>query len=426
MAVCRKALAAASFLVLPLLPGALCRAQTFAAAPIEPGIWRVDGIAPDLRSTDLDPLRQLIGNSTVVAFGESIHTSGGYLQAKHRAFRFLVERAGFRAIALETPWAAAEPIASYVSTCKGSPEDAMRGLEPFWQSAEVLDLVKWMCQWNRTHRKAKDRITFLGFDIQQPESDGPALIAFLQRIRVPADHSWIAGVRRCDGVAGPRATPGEVLEEDNTACLEALDGITDKFNREAAAIIRRTSKKDFEFAKVRLTGLRSWQGYKFYLFDDWVRSDESRDSGMASVLRSLQSLRLPPKTKVVTWAHNFHVSRAPLDDPNGLARTMGTFLAEALGANYFVVGLIGWDVGVDLGSPCASSPMPPLASVEGRLHNLGEAYLLVDTHVSSAALTVGEPATVSGSRVVPGDHYNALLFLDASQKMTPLFREPCP
>jgi erythromycin esterase len=386
----------------------------------------VDGIAPDLRSTDLEPLRPWIGTATVVALGESIHTSGGYHTAKHRVFRFLVERAGFRAAAFQTPWAAAERISSYVSTCKGSPEEALQGLDSVWQSAEVLDFVQWMCQWNRTHRKPKDRLTFLGFDIQQPESDGPALLAFLQRIKVPADHPWIAGVNRCNGVAGPRAAPGQVPAEDNTACLEALDGITDKFIREAAAIIRRTSKKDFEWAKVRLTGLRSWQGYSFYIRSDSVRSDESRDSGMASVLRSLQTLRLPPKTKVVLWAHNFHASRAPLDDPNGFARTMGTFLAESLGASYFVVGLVGWDVKIDPGTPCFPSRTPPIDSVEGRLHNLGEAYLLVDPRVSSSVLTAGEPSLVSGSNVVPGDHYNALLFLDTSPKMTPLFRPPCP
>jgi hypothetical protein len=291
----------------------------------------------------------------------------------------------------------------------------------------VLDLVKWMCQWNRTHRKAKDRVTFFGFDIQQPESDGPALITFLQRIGIAGDHPWAEGIRHCNGVDGPRADVGQVPEEDNAACLEALDGVTDKFNREAAAIIRRTSKKDFEWAKVRLTGLRSWQGYSFNLTHDWVRSDESRDSGMASVLRSMQSLRLPPRTKVATWAHNFHVSRAPLNDPNGRARTMGTVLGEALGSGYFVVGLIGWDVDVDLGSPsCFSATRPSANSLEVRLHNFGEEYVLLDPRVSSSVLAGGENLQVSGSNIVPGDHYNALLFFNHSEKMTPLFREACP
>ena len=74
-----------------------------AADSIHPGIWRLDGITPGLPSADLEPLRQKIGKATVVAMGDSFYGSGGFLTAKHRIFRDLVERAGFRAIALETP-----------------------------------------------------------------------------------------------------------------------------------------------------------------------------------------------------------------------------------------------------------------------------------------------------------------------------------
>jgi hypothetical protein len=40
-------------------------------------------------------------------------------------------------------------------------------------------------------------------------------------------------------------------------------------------------------------------------------------------------------------------------------------------------------------------------------------------------LGAGEAIQVSGFDVVPGDHYQALLFLDESPKMIPLFRPPC-
>lgn len=430
----RKAVVTLGFLVLFLLSVPLCRAQPFEdavgeatlAADLEsvailPGVFRLDGITPGPGTSDLEPLRQWIGKASLVGLGESIHTSGGYYTAKHRVFRFLVERLGFRALAIQSSWAAAESVSNYVSTCQGSAEEALRGLDSVWQSAEVRDLVEWMCQWNRTHRKPKDRLFFFGFDIQQPEADGPALIAFLRRIGVADGDPLVEGVLRCDGVAGPRAPAGGVPETDNAACLEALVAIDVKFTREARTIIKRTSKKDFEWAKIRLAGLRGWQGYSFFLRSDPVQSDEARDSAMAYVLRAVQPLRLPKKTKVAAWAHNFHVSKAPLDDPNGLARTMGTFLREALGANYFVVGLIGWDVGVD--SPpglCGTRTFSSAGSLEARLHDLGEEVLLVDTRIHP-----GGPAEVSGSDIVPVDHYNALLFLDESARMVPLFRPPC-
>lgn len=254
--------------------------------------------------------------------------------------------------------------------------------------------------------------------------DGPALVAFLGRIDVGEDDPLVQGAQRCDGVDGSRAPAGSISGEDHAACLEALAAIAEKFSREAKTIIRLTSKTDFEWAKVRLAGLQSWQEHRFYIRTDSVRSDEARDSGMASVLRSMQALRLPKKTKVAAWAHNFHISRAPLLDPNGVARTMGTFLSEALGASFFVVGLVGWEVAVDMGTLCGPGRALAL-SLEGRLHDLGEEVLLVNTRVPTSVLAAGESVPLSGWDMVPGDHYNALLFLEESPKMTPLFRPPC-
>jgi erythromycin esterase-like protein len=396
-----------------------------AGNPVEPGIWRVDGITPGSPTADLEPLRTLIGKAGVVGLGESFHTSGGYYVAKHRVFRFLVERAGFRALGIESPWAAADAVASYVQSCGGSLDEAMQGLLGEWQSAEVRDLVQWMCDWNRAHPKAKDRVHFFGFDIKQPESDGPGLLAFLARIGVGEGDPLSDGVLRCDGVGSPPAGGGAINAANHTACLEALDAIAAKFGRESKDIIRRTSKTDFEWAKVRLTSLRSSQVFNFFGRTDAVQADEARDFGMAAVVRGMQSLRLPKKTKVAVWGHNFHVSRAPMLDPNGLARTMGTFLAESLGAGYVAAALIGWEVAVD--SPpglCGPVRQPVASSVEANLHDLG-GTLLVNPKVSSSALTAGEPTVVSGFEIVPGDHYVALLFLDESPKMTPLFRPPC-
>ena len=414
-----------SLFLLLFAPACLAQPMEPAADPLLPGIWRLDGITPGLPSTDLEPLRKKIGKATVVAMGESSHGSGGYLVAKHRVFRDLVERAGFRAIGLESPWSAADGLAAYVKTCNGSPEEALQSLDGIWQGAEVLELVRWMCDWNRKHKKAKDRLDLFGFDIQQPEADGPALTAFLARIGVPADDPLAAGVRRCNGVSGPRAPRGQMKAEDHAACMEALDAVAQRFSSDAKSIVKQTSKTDFEWAKVRLVSLRSWQGFSFYNASDFARADEERDSGMAAVLLAMQSLRLPKKTKLVTWGHNFHVSKAPMEDPNGLASTMGTFLSAALGSKYFVVGFIGWDVAFDQPGSCGTMRRPVPIALEGRLHDLGEDYLLVDSAVGSPTFDPGSSLLVSGFNIVPRDHFDALVYLDESPPMIPVGRPPC-
>lgn len=126
--------------------------------PLQPGIWRLDGTDPDLPSADLEPLRGIVGKATVVGLGESIHTSGGYYEAKHRLFRYLVEKLGFRVIAFETPWLDGDTANAYVQTCDGDPDAATAGFFGVWRSAELSALIGWMCEWNRTHPKAKDKV----------------------------------------------------------------------------------------------------------------------------------------------------------------------------------------------------------------------------------------------------------------------------
>lgn len=175
--------------------------------PVLPGIYRLHGTAPNLPQNDLEPLRQIIGNARIVSLGESIHTSGGYYEMKHRVFRFLVEKMGFRAFAFESPWENADRVGQYVATCGEAPEEALRGLFSVWQSAETRDLVQWMCDWNRSHRKKQDKLFFFGFDVQQPAQDGAALIAFLERLGAGSGDPRVADIQACDGVGAPTVFP---------------------------------------------------------------------------------------------------------------------------------------------------------------------------------------------------------------------------
>ena len=51
---------------------------------------------------DLEWLGQAIGDARVVAIGESAHYNREFFQLRHRLLRYLVERHGFSAYAMET------------------------------------------------------------------------------------------------------------------------------------------------------------------------------------------------------------------------------------------------------------------------------------------------------------------------------------
>jgi len=413
-------------LLLALVPGAQAQVPGRPEAarrrpvgnPVLPGIWSLRGNDPESADDDLEPLKGIVGKASVVGLGESIHTSGGFYRMKHRVFRFLVEKMGFRAFAIESPWIAADQVAAYVQTCEGTPEDALKGLFGVWQSAEVRDMVQWTCEWNRSHRKAKDKISFFGFDIQQPQDDSPALTAFLDRIGVTADSPGRSALGDCAGLSF-----AEISDASYARCTEGLRQIDAYFQQNAATIVRQTSKPDFAVAQLNLTGLRAWEDEVYYYRRDSLRSDNARDQAMAYAFGALRSLRAP-KARTVVWAHNAHLARGTM----GSKQPMGSFLAQSLGSSYVNFALAAHEMDIDwINVGCGAATSPSLDSVEELLHALGEPTLLVDLafpgttdpYIPSRRIGLGYYL------VIPQQLYSGVLYLEVSPKMTPLAWPSC-
>ncbi|MEA2564633.1 MAG: erythromycin esterase [Acidobacteriota bacterium] len=389
--------------------------------PVLPGVYRLHGSEPSLPKNDLEPLRKIIGKATIVSLGESVHTSGGYYEMKHRLFRFLVEEMGFRAFAFETPWPDADRVGRYVETCQGTADGALRGIFGVWQSTETVELVQWMCAWNRSHPKPQDKLVFFGFDVQQPAQDGAALFAFLQRIGVAFNDPRIIDISACDGVTRQSNYPAPIPEANNQQCLRGLSAVDQLFTGEAERIIAETSATDFEYAKLRLVGIQSWQGQVFYARQD-PRSTVSRDSGMAYAFGALRRLRYG-KIKTAVWAHNFHIGK-DMASSGFHVKTMGSFLQEMFGSSYVSIALISHVTAIDwLGVGCGDlAYLRNDDMVEKKLHDLGHAALLVDFDFPGGKppfLAQGQEYGMSETGMTPAAQFDAAVFLDYSRKMDP-------
>lgn len=398
--------------------------------PVLPGIYKLHGSAPGLPQDDLEPLRAIVGKASFVALGESIHTSGGYYEMKFRTFRFLVEKMGFRAFAIENNWESADRINQYVQTCQGSADEAVRNLYYVWQSAETREMIQWMCDWNRSHRKKKDKIHFFGFDVQQPGPDGSALTAFLERIGIGGGDPRVVDMRRCDGVAAPTVYPNPIPDPQHQQCLQGLAAVQKLFDEEGKRIAAETSPQDFEYAKLRLLGLKSWQG-QIYNFGkrEFEASSTSRDSGMAQAFRTLRAQRYP-KLKVALWAHNFHIARNA-ERSAWRMNTMGYFLRQTFGSDYVTVGLISNVTEIDWPQTrgCGrTNEARHERTVERLLNELGHEYLLVNLGFPGGNppfLVPGQAYRLSESNMVPASQFDAVIFLSRSRKMDPLAWPPC-
>ena len=385
------------------------------------GVWPLAGDDPNHpTTTDLEPLRQLIGDATVAAFGESFHTSGGLYRMKHRIFKFLVQEMGFRAFAIESAWQGAQMATAYVQTGAGTAEQAVSGHINVWHGTEYSELVKWMADWNKSHPNPADKLTLYGFDIQQPWDDGPGLVEYLQKIGIPNNDPRSTGLSQCEGVSQQHPF-GQIPPERHNACLQTLSSIEQHFNANKASIINQTSQQEFDIAMLRVVGLRAFENSVFIIAHDFQAGYNARDEGMAYAFNVMRAMRAP-NAKTMVWADNSHVARVPLvrgEVP------LGSYLANTFGEKYACFALHAFVTEVDYGScgPVARPADSVEAALGPVLAQTGAPAMLVETRGSS----ILEPRVYSSAifQLRPHLEFNGILYLQHSPKMHPLFRPPC-
>ena len=354
-------------------PNAISRRRAVRPPASGLDIHPLSGHDPAIVATaDLAPFRAMVGDSRVAALGESWHTSGGFYLMKHRLFRYLVQEHGFRALAMESNWEAVERTNEYVQSCAGTAESAISEQYTVWQSREYADLVRWMCEWNSTHTNPADRLTIFGFDIQQPEKDGPAIAAFLQQLGVQQGDPRIDGLRSCEKAFGLVHPSGDIPPSVHATCLDSLRAIESLLTSNRPALVQSTSQEAFDVAMLRVIGLRAHQEETFGNRVSFATGFNRRDAGMAYAFHARRAMKAPG-AKTVLWAHNVHIAQHPL--PTGEV-PLGSHLENALGRDYTPFAITAYEAEVPRGpGVCGLAARTP-GSIDERLSTYGYDTLL--------------------------------------------------
>jgi len=360
-------------------------------------------VGPEARLADLEPLRQMIGNATVVSFGEGLHGGAEPLEFRNLLFRFLVEKMGFTAIAIESGITEGYGVNQYVL---GGPGDlktvVARGFHPaFNKLPQSAALVQWMREYNADPKHSR-KIEFYGFIL--PGSDGNSKTALALK----------DALRYLDGVDSAAAT---TLRNRTKAILPML--ILDRFSdapnqysqlsqplrdQMTAAIADMISL--FKIREAAYTAASSDRAYQLAYrsavvagqVDEYLRqvplgwtpkAGPASLSGTVAVsdragADNVQWIKEQqgPDGKILVFAHRFHVATAlssirlsPEQNAFLLPPPMGMYLKRWYGAQLVTIGnLFGQDI-----SNCREKGLPaPSGSVEGLLSTLNTPFFLLD------------------------------------------------
>ncbi|MDQ6694723.1 MAG: erythromycin esterase family protein [Chloroflexota bacterium] len=309
-------------------------AMPTATVPAEATNWlrehaiRLRTVEPDgANYADLLPLRNIVGDARIVAMGEASHGAHEFFSMKVRTFQFLVQQMGFTVFTIEDGYGEAEVINNYVQQGQGSADEAIRGLYAFpWQSQEVLDLIKWMRQYNENRGDAP-AISFQGFDIQGPAIPISNVVAYLQRVDAPAAERARTGYS-C--FASP-FTYANSSADSKAACHSAVAQVYSELTQKRAGYESLSSAQEYALAEHNARIVVQSEDYYSTSID--AESAAKRDRYMAENAAWLVE-EAGPGAKVMLWAHSAHVATVPY---NGVM-SMGQYLRQQYGTTMRVFG----------------------------------------------------------------------------------------
>ncbi|MFF0304371.1 erythromycin esterase family protein [Streptomyces sp. NPDC004562] len=356
------------------------------------------------RSLDAAALLELLSaRPRILALGEPTHGEDALLAVRNRLFRQLVEREGFRTIALESDCLRAPAVDAYVTTGEGTLDQVMEdGFSHDWGAyAGNRDLVRWMRTHNE-HRPPGEHVRFAGFDgpleITAASSPRPALLDLHTLLAAHVDPGLLpCTAETLDRLLGddgrwtdPDAMmdPGRSVGRSADACELRLlaDDLAALLDAQAPRLTAAMPPDVWDRARLNARTATGLLRYHHAMADPspvrMTRLCALRDLMMAQNL-----LALAERGPVLVAAHNSHLQRPKSSMTMWQGRvewwSAGALVDAALGPGYAVVATAVGTLrhrGVDA---------PPPETVEGLLYGLIEDAGLVD--VERLTATLGDP-----------------------------------
>jgi len=348
--------------------------------------------------SDLKPLRAAIGQACVVSLGEGLHGSAEPLAFRNRLFRFLVEKMGFTAIAIESGLTASYAAAEFVAGGRGDAQSIAKaaitsGLGGFPQQAELLD---WMRDYNAAGGRGR-KIGFFGIDLESNLSDpGSPLdisLGFLDEV----DGAFAADLRRrltsrrnflkIDRMIDRPDHYAHLPQADRDAVTAAISDMVNHFQVNEGGFAAATNEARYAAACRAAVG--AWQGDQYlrqFPFG-WTPNDPPvlgavavADRAKADNLAWVLS-RQGDAGRILLFAHLGHVSRSPVSirlGPSGdipLPSMMGEYLQRSYGPRLVTIGHF---LATDLTEFFPSRPQAADDSLEGVLARAADGAYLLD------------------------------------------------
>ncbi|MGE0410209.1 MAG: erythromycin esterase family protein, partial [Amphiplicatus sp.] len=248
-------------------------------------------------------------DARVVLLGEATHGTSEFYRARAAITQRLVEKHGFRILAIEGDWPDAAELDRYAREHGRWGERSAFVNFPrwMWRNAEFAALLRGLRRWNEA-REHEDRVEVRGLDVYSLHRSVDEVLHYLDRV----DPAAARRARRRYGCISPYL---EEPQRYGAIAMRTGENCEDEVVEQLVAILEerlRYAHADGEAyfdAEQNARVVCAAESYYRAMYQGSVASWNLRDSHMFDTLARLLDLR-GPDSKAIVWAHNSHIGDA--------------------------------------------------------------------------------------------------------------------
>jgi erythromycin esterase-like protein len=248
-------------------------------------------------------------DARIVLLGEATHGTAEFYQARAAITERLVERHGFRILAIEGDWPDTAELDRYVRAHgKWGERNAFVNFPRWmWRNREFAALLARLRGWNEG-RPARDRVAVRGLDVYSMDKSIEAVLAYLDRVDPDAARDARRRYACLTPFMGHPQEYGAKAHYSGQTCEDAAVEQLVALLEERLTYLRADGDDYFD-AEQNARVVCAAEGYYRAMYAGAVESWNQRDAHMFDTLERLLE-RGGPNSKAIVWAHNSHIGNA--------------------------------------------------------------------------------------------------------------------
>ena len=288
--------------------------------------------ATSLLDASIPRLDSLARRARVLGIGEATHGSREFGDTRVALTRRLVERSGYRVVAIEGSATRLALLNSYIAggTVSWRLLDKPGGDAGWIGIRPLREIVVWLRQWNSAH--PRDKVELVGVDPQDSPAAPDSLRAFLSAAYGPEVVTRLAPMF-AELAAADSQTAVFGNSDVDSLSRASIMSLLAKLHMDAPMLSKKLGATRVKQAIDLTTQLAQFADFNS---GGGFPASHSRDWYMATNLLAALD-RAGPSSKAVFWAHNAHVWHPGGQSIGG--RSSGAWLRESLRCDYAALGL---------------------------------------------------------------------------------------